>query len=110
MKTEYIYKAKITNVVDGDTVDAMIDLGFGIFIDLRLRLYGIDTPEMNSKILEERLAAQDAKKFVATMCLNQDVLLKTYKKDKYGRYLADINIGDATVNQLLLAEGLAKVY
>ena len=110
MKNEYLYNALITNVVDGDTVDARVDLGFSIYTEMRLRLYGIDTPELNSKILDERLAAQDAKRFVETMCLNQTVLLRTYKKDKYGRYLADIIIGESTVNQMLLIEGLAKVY
>ena len=50
----YNYKAKLVRVVDGDTIDAEIDLGFGVFIKQRIRLYGIDTPESRTKDLEEK--------------------------------------------------------
>lgn len=90
----YEYQAKIVNVVDGDTVDAMIDLGFGIFSKQRLRLYGVDTPEIKSPNPAVRQMALNAKGFVSFIIQNAPTLLtlKTYKDDKYGRLLADIKL------------------
>jgi micrococcal nuclease len=110
MKQEYIYNAKVTNIVDGDTIDVEVDLGFYVYHQLRLRLAGIDTPEMNSKILEERMSARAAKDYVTDRLLDKEVTLKTYKKDKFGRFLADVFINGNNVNEELLATGLAKVY
>src|SRR6218665_89677 len=90
----YEYQAKIVSVVDGDTVDAMIDLGFGIFSKQRLRLYGVDTPEINSPNPAVRQMALNAKAFVMFIIQNSPTLLtlKTYKDDKYGRLLADVKL------------------
>lgn len=112
MKKLYFYNAKILNVVDGDTVDALIDLGFKVTITLRLRFNGIDTSELHSSDPELRERANKAKAFVTENLLNKEVVLQTYKADKYGRYLADIYLIDDTVsiNTKLLNEGLAVVY
>ena len=113
IKDEYLYEAKIINVVDGDTVDAIVDLGFSISTDLRLRLHGVDTPEMNSRDISERERAKAAKQFVIERLLNKTVLIKTHKTDKYGRYLAEI-FTDAdrtqTINRTLVVEGHAVEY
>ncbi len=107
----YQYKAKIINVVDGDTVDAEVDLGFTVWVKVRFRLYGIDTPEVNSKNPLERQKAQEAKQFVEERLLNQTRIIQTYKTDKYGRWLAEIFIdGDLSINEALLNEGLASDY
>lgn len=112
LKSDYYYDAVVTNVVDGDTIDVTVDLGFTIFSKMRLRLNGIDTKETNSKIVEERELANRAKALVTERCLNKAVLLKTYKPDKYGRYLADVyvDINAESINTVLINEGLAIPY
>jgi micrococcal nuclease len=110
LKTSYNYKATITNVVDGDTVDALVDLGFTVFVQIRFRLNGIDTPELNSKVQEERKLALEAKQFVIDKCLNKKVMIQSHKTDKYGRWLADIYVDNYNLNQQLLDEQLAIPY
>lgn len=112
----YVYKAKIINVVDGDTVDAIVDLGFHVNFEMRLRLADINTPELNSKILTERERAIRAKQFVIDFCAKSDniVTINTIKdkQDKYGRYLAFIfnGIDYNNVNMMLVENGLAEHY
>lgn len=84
----YEYKAKITNVVDGDTFDFEIDLGFGITYKNRLRLYGLDTPEVRGSEREEGLRVKD---YVKQLIDGKEVILITRKwKGKYGRYIAEV--------------------
>ena len=111
IKTDYIYNAKITNVVDGDTVDMTVGLGFNTYINERFRLAHIDTAELNSSDPELRKLATDAKLFMIAY-MNLDVTIKSYKKDKYGRFLAEIYLpGDTeSLNTKLLNAGLAKPY
>lgn len=90
----YEYIGKVVNVVDGDTIDIEIDLGFNIQCKTRIRLLGIDTPEIYGvlKQSEEYKRGLKSKFFVESKILNQKVLIKT-KKDKtgkYGRYLASV--------------------
>lgn len=110
IKTDYIYNAVITRVIDGDTVDATVDLGFHVKMMLRFRLNGVDTPELRDSDPVKSEAAQRAKKFVIDACLNRDVTLKSYKTDKYGRWLADIWVDGVLLNTQLLNENLAVVY
>jgi micrococcal nuclease len=111
-KQNYIYNAMVTNVVDGDTIDVLVDLGFGICVDLRVRLNGIDTPEINSSDEVIKNSAKLAKKFVLDQLMKQPVVIETFKVDKYGRYLADVYLlNDSTsINTRLLNEGLATPY
>lgn len=89
----YTYKAKYLSNYDGDTIDFLVDLGFGISYKMRVRLLGVNTPEIRSKIEEERTKARLAKDVVKIELSNaEEIIIKT-KKDKtgkYGRYLADI--------------------
>ena len=91
----YEYKAKITRVVDGDTMDCDIDLGFGVWIHKeRVRIYGIDTPESRTRDLVEKkfgLAAKDfAKKFLLDHDPEVTLVCKEYDaKGKFGRILGD---------------------
>ena len=110
----YTYKGTVTNVVDGDTIDVRIDLGFRMTTEQRLRLYGINTPELDSKEPEERERAQQAKQFTTDMVLGKEVIVETYKSDSFGRYLACVFIpspdGDISLNNMLLEKGLAVKY
>lgn len=108
----YTYNALITNVVDGDTIDATLDLGFNVNVNMRFRLNGIDTPELHSKDIKLREKAQAAKKFLVDQILNKNVTIKSTKADKYGRWLADIqlDIDAASINEQLITLGLAKKY
>lgn len=109
----YEYKCKVLNVVDGDTVDCEIDLGFFIKKTERIRLRGIDTPELNSKDPVERGSAGMAKSRVQELAPHV-TLIKTHldKSDKYGRLLGILFIEDdpVSVNDKLVTEGLAVPY
>jgi micrococcal nuclease len=100
----YQYKAKVLNVVDGDTVDVSIDLGLQIHSIQRIRLYGIDTPERGQPGFSE---ATDRLK---QLILNKNVLIKTYKISKYGQYLGEIMFDEMNINQMMITEGHAKKY
>ena len=84
----YEYLATITNVVDGDTFDFEIDLGFGIKYANRLRLYGVDTPEIRGP---EKVEGMKVKQHVIGLLFGEEVLLTTKKwKGKYGRYVCSV--------------------
>jgi micrococcal nuclease len=116
MKVEYIYNAKVVDVIDGDTIVCDMDLGFSFFARLTLRLYGINTPEIHG---EQKEAGLKAKKFVQDTILGKAVTIQTFKnvKEKYGRYLAKVYYpivekpaSDVCLNDVLTAKGLAKEY
>lgn len=102
----YEYRATIVKVVDGDTVHADIDMGFDAHIRVTLRLAGINAPEMGSK---EGVAARDA---LRSLVENAAVTVKTKKdrREKFGRYLATLFVGDMDVNARMIADGHAVQY
>lgn len=93
----YVYRAQCVNVVDGDTYDFLVDLGFHTTHKIRARLGGDkDTPEMNSKNAAERVHAKKATAFAEEQLLGQEVIIRT-EKDKigiYGRYTATVTLDD----------------
>ena len=114
----YEYNANVTGVYDGDSITVDIDLGFGIWMKKqKIRLVGINTPELRGEERESGLAARD---FLREQILNKSVILKTYKdsKGKYGRWLAEVwlpeNLLDLSpplnINELLITEGHAERY
>ena len=111
----YEYKAKLMRVVDGDTIDAEIDLGFNIFIKERIRFAGIDTPESRTRNKHEKSWGMAAKCRVIDL-LNGDnsefvLTTKIQKKGKFGRILGSIVLNDGTeVSEVLLSEKLAIPY
>ena len=112
----YEYKCKVRKVVDGDTVDIDIDLGFGIWLnDERVRIIGIDTPESRTRDLEEKKYGLLSKKFLQEHLKSASkIVIKTYKGDetgKFGRILGDFRTpqGDL-LTQKLMAEGHAVGY
>ena len=108
----YEYRCKIDRVVDGDTVDVDIDLGFGIWLRKeRVRLYGIDTPECRTRDLEEKKYGLAAKSFVQDLLpVGSMQTLRTRKDDKgkFGRILGEFVVYDAvtdssrTLNQIMI--------
>lgn len=109
----YTYKAKVLKVIDGDTIDVQIDLGFNIFIKERIRLFGINTPETRTKNLEEKKKGLEAKKFVQDEIGNKEITVEIFKQGKFGRYLANIYYGKdffLNLNDELINLGMAVSY
>ena len=110
----YKYKCKLVRVIDGDTADVMIDLGFDTWIKSRLRFKGVDTWEKRTRDKEEKIKGLAATAFTQTYLeLNEgQFTIQSYGKGKYGRVLAEIFIDgeDKSLNQLLIENGHAYVY
>ena len=110
----YEYRAKITKVIDGDTIRADIDLGFDMILSNQtIRLYGVDAPESRTRDLEEKYYGNLTKEFLKRYIKNNNiVILKTHldKKGKFGRILGEIYLNNLNVNQLLIDENLAVEY
>ena len=114
----YEYRCKIKRVVDGDTVDIDIDLGFDVVLaNQRVRLYGIDTPESRTRDKVEKRYGFAAKEYLKSM-LGKEGTLKTHKDatGKFGRILGEFIVYDAetdrycSVNQLMIDKHLAVEY
>ena len=117
---KYIYRGKLERVVDGDTIDALIDVGFNIWVKKRIRYSGIDTWESRTRDLEEKAKGLEAK------ARNKELLmevsskpgyfrLKSFGVGKYGRVLGEIYIQDSNknticINNQLINEGHAYIY
>jgi len=109
----YEYKCDITRVVDGDTVDAEIDLGFDIVYKSRVRLYGIDTPESRTSNKDEKARGKLAAKFLSDNILHADNIViqtKLDKKGKFGRVLGVLVADDVDLNQALIDNYHAVPY
>ena len=107
---DYIYKALVTGVYDGDTITVDIDYGMDIWRkDVKLRLARIDTPEIRGAERAEGLKVRD---YVRDLILNKYITIKTIKDStgKYGRYLAEVLIDDMNLNDHLVEEGMAIKY
>ncbi len=114
----YEYKVEIDRVIDGDTVDVVIDLGFEIFINERVRLAGIDAPETRTRDWIEK------QKGIATKNWLQDRLNDAYESDtpiilrttkynprgKFGRCIGTLYIEGTNINEEMLYKGLAEEY
>jgi micrococcal nuclease len=116
-KDLYVYRIKsITKVVDGDTIDANIDLGFDISFTKRIRLAGIDSPESRTTNLKEKALGLESKEWLKkTLEGAKDILIKTEKPDsteKYGRIIGHLFINDqeTSLNNQMIAEGYALEY
>ena len=113
----YEYICKITRIVDGDTVDVDIDLGFGVWLkDERVRIMGIDTPESRTADPVEKVFGLASKKRLEQL-LGETGILKTVidkdggdAKGKFGRILGDFLVGERTVTEILIEEGHAVKY
>jgi len=109
MRPQYLYKAVVTKIVDGDTVDLLVDCGFNIIKKERIRFYGVDAWETRG---EERERGLLAKQFVEEVIpVGSEVMVRTGKEQgKFGRYLGEIFVNDESLNEMLLEEGHAELY
>lgn len=115
----YTYKAQLIRVVDGDTVIAMVDLGFSTWKETRIRFYGIDAYESRTRDKEEKVKGLAAKKLVQDILdkTKGEFILKSKGVDKYGRSLGILivpinepDVEELDLNQHLVNEGLAVPY
>ena len=110
------YVRKVEAVVDGDTIDVLIDLGFDILFASRVRLAGIDTPESRTKDLKEKALGLESKEYLKKYLKDaKSVVIKTEKMDsseKYGRILGWIYIDEDTesLNDKMINDGYAWGY
>ena len=114
MTIYYNYLVDNIQVYDGDTIRADIDLGFGIWArNQKLRLAGINTPELNSKDPQEKVKAYEVRDYIRDLLKNNDqTAVRTIhdKKGKYGRWLAILFIDGININEMLIELGMAKTY
>jgi micrococcal nuclease len=110
------YVRKVENVVDGDTIDVLIDLGFDILFASRVRLAGIDTPESRTKDLAEKALGLESKEYLKKALKDaKSVVIKTEKMnstEKFGRVLGWVYINGDTVslNDMMINDGYAWGY
>ena len=114
----YEYRCKVVKIIDGDTVEVDIDLGFGVWLHKeRIRLFGIDTPESRTRDLEEKKYGLAAKEYLTGM-LDDDggIKLKTHKDKtgKFGRILGELwrttNYADQSINNYMIDKHHAVMY
>ena len=111
----YEYKAQIDRIIDGDTVDVNINLGFDVILSKkRVRLYGIDTPESRTRDKEEKVRGLLSKAFLTRQCpKGSDIRLVSHDIGKFGRILGEIFVDadtDKSINQVMCDEGFAVPY
>ena len=112
---KYEYTAKLVRVVDGDTCDALIDLGFNTWVKKRIRFKGIDTWESRTRDLEEKKKGLAAKAYTKDILENSDegkFALRSYGVGKFGRVLGELFVKghEKSVNDLLIENGHAYEY
>tara|TARA_B100000029_G_scaffold468142_1_gene504887 strand:- start:45 stop:431 length:387 start_codon:yes stop_codon:yes gene_type:complete len=109
------YRIKVIRVVDGDTIDARIDLGFKVHINVRVRVYGINTPEVRTRDLEEKARGKAASNRMKELLkLADDVSVKSLGVDKFGRCLGIVMVEGGgrkySVAEQLIKEGHGVEY
>ena len=108
------YNATVTKVVDGDTIDAMVDLGFGTWKKVRIRMHGINAPESRTRDLEEKKKGLAAKARLIELLdeVDNKFILVSHGVGKFGRCLGEIflNENSDSVNNLLISEGHGTEY
>jgi micrococcal nuclease len=102
----YIRKALVTHIVDGDTFDAIVDLGYGSSVEIRFRLLGVDTPERGQE------GYQEAKDYLEQEIGNREVYIasRKFQKGGFGRYLGVVYYANGNLNENLLELNLATPY
>ena len=109
----YEYSCKVVKIVDGDTIDVDIDLGFGVWLKKqRIRLFGIETPESRTRDLEEKKYGLAAKEYLTKWLTSGGVKIRTQKdaKGKFGRILGEMYCYDTNVNEKMIEEYHAVRY
>jgi micrococcal nuclease len=116
MTNRFFYQAKVVNVVDGDTLDLLVDLGFNVHHNIRVRLHGINTPESRTTDIKEKELGLKAKDYTKDWIARHPVVFVSTvkdKKEKFGRILANIysdETKNVSLNDSLVDAGYARVY
>lgn len=110
----HTYRCDVLRVLDGDTIDVNVDLGFGVFTRQRLRIFGVNSPEKNTD------AGKDALLFVSDLLYqSSDVVIRTMKqssksdaekREKFGRYLVNLVVDGEPLTDLIIKAGHGKAY
>ena len=109
----YEYNCQVTRVVDGYTIDVILDLGFKILYKSRVRLFGIDTPESRTRNKDEKARGKMASKFLEDSIASGNVVIRTELKDsrgKFGRVLGTVVVDGVDINQAMCNAYLAVPY
>jgi|TARA_R110000744_G_scaffold53068_1_gene113489 micrococcal nuclease len=110
----YEYSCTVDRVVDGDTIDVILDLGFDILYRSRVRLYGIDTPESRTRNKDEKVRGKMASAYLKkAIDSGKKVVIETKLKDskgKFGRVLGNVMVDGININQLMIVNYLAVAY
>lgn len=107
MEDNYVRKATILKVIDGDTYDMLVDLGFFTQIKIRVRLLGVNTPEIRGEEMEK---GYKAKAYVeGIMRVGSEVQIKSIKEDSFGRWLAEVYCLNGEGDRFSLAKHLLKL-
>jgi micrococcal nuclease len=104
---KFINEGRILRVIDGDTVIMLLNLGYETYKECRIRLMGVNTPEIRGEQREEGLKS---KEFVNKFLNKKVIVTSDGKKDKYGRWLCKISINGQDLTELLIREGLGEQY
>jgi len=105
-----VYKARVTRVIDGDTFEAAIEMWPEITILTKVRVFGVDTPELKSKDVEESKRAFIARRFTADQVLSMSVELVVHGKDSFGRVLCNVKYDGKDLSEELIKNGHAVEY
>ena len=109
-KEVYNYKCTLVKVVDGDTIDIDLDLGFDVWLrNQRVRLYGIDTPESRTRNKAEKVLGLAAKEFLAEQCRNT-FTIASMGRGKFGRILGEVFVDGKNINLQMTKDGYAVAY
>tara|TARA_Y100001954_G_C15687139_1_gene540829 strand:- start:460 stop:888 length:429 start_codon:yes stop_codon:yes gene_type:complete len=110
----YSYRVKsIKKIIDGDTFDCIMDLGFDVLLEARVRMMGIDTPESRTRDLEEKKFGLLAKEYLTEKLAKEDIIVTTEvdnEKGKFGRILGWVWADGINVNKQMIDENMAVAY
>jgi len=115
----YEYNSKLVRVIDGDTVVLDVDLGFTVHVTVTVRILGINAPEITGVSKIQGIASKDALEKILNDIIpdkrgNKNIVVKSFMKDKYGRWLSDLLVNDTnliihSVSNLLVERGFATL-
>lgn len=106
----YTYEGYVLRVIDGDTYEIQIDLGFNLHKIDRFRLNDVDTPETwRPKSEAEKVHGEKATEFVKNLIESEHIIVRTHKSDLYGRYLCDIEVDGKDLGELIIENGFEKL-
>ncbi len=111
MDNTHLYTAKVIDVYDGDSITVIVELDdFDMRIKCKIRLLGINTPELRTKNKKEKELGKEARDYLRELILDKEVLVDIIKKGKFGRHLAYVYYNDIYINDLLIKKGYARPY